>query len=282
MEELERHNSPFGLLQVLQESNGTSRIYLNDYLTQNTYDIIGSNSYSMFTYMLHDLAAAYTPRVDDVLCIGMGIGIVPMSFAREGARVDVVEINPDVVPIAQKHFNFDPSLVHLMIGDGRYIVNQAKKSYDTIILDAFLGDSSPSHLLSREAFEGMRRILEPEGTLVINCFADFEPGKDFFAASLYKTLASVFPSVKIHNARNGGNVFFVASPRSNLEILHPPGTDHLHPAVRSSVEAAMARTVETNPDHGIVLTDNYNPVEFYDAANREHVRKYLAEAVQRY
>jgi hypothetical protein len=29
--------------------------------------------------------------------------------------------------------------------------------------------------------------------------------------------------------------------------------------------------------HGIVLTDDYNPVEYYDAANRENLRKQLAQ-----
>jgi hypothetical protein len=34
--------------------------------------------------------------------------------------------------------------------------------------------------------------------------------------------------------------------------------------------------VETNPQQGRVLTDDYNPVDFYDAANREKMRRYLA------
>jgi predicted membrane-bound spermidine synthase len=282
MEELERRNSEFGMLQVLQEYEGTHRIYLNDFLTQNTYDIIESNSFSMFTYMLHDLAVAYTPRTEDVLCIGLGVGIVPMNFARDGANVDVAEINPAVVQVARDYFGCEPDRLHIVIGDGRYFVNQCRKQYDAIILDAFLGDSSPSHLMTREAFQGMRRILKPDGALVINCFVDFDPGKDFFGASLFKTLSSVFPSVRIHNQHNGGNVFFVASPRPHLRMVRQPGLDHVHPDVKQSVEIAMARTVETNPDHGLILTDDYNPVEYYDAANRESVRKRLAEAARSY
>ena len=38
MTELARRNSAFGLLQVLQDKNSPRRYYLNDYLTQNTYD----------------------------------------------------------------------------------------------------------------------------------------------------------------------------------------------------------------------------------------------------
>jgi hypothetical protein len=39
------------------------------------------------------------------------------------------------------------------------------------------------------------------------------------------------------------------------------------------------RTVaEPEAAHGIVLTDDYNPVEFRDAANREELRRRLAFA----
>lgn len=282
MEELERKNSDFGMLQVLQERNGFRRIYMNDYLWQNTYDISQKKSQSMFTYMLHDLAVAYTPQIQSVLCIGMGVGIVPMDFARAGAKVDLVEINPAVVPIAQTHFNFEPDKFNLIIGDGRYFVNQCTNQYDAIILDAFLGDSSPSHLMTREAFQAMRRVLKPEGVLVINCFGDFEPGRDFLVASLDKTLGSVFASVRCHNDHNGGNVFFAASPKPSMKIVRQTGLDHVHPEVRGAVERAFLRIVPTNPARGLILTDNYNPVEFYDAANREEIRRYLAQAARSY
>ena len=281
MVQIHRSNSNFGLLQVFQSTNGPLRSYLNDYLVQNTYDTNAQKSISMFTYMLHLLAQAYTPRIDDVLCIGLGIGIVPMEFANEGARVDVVEINPAVVPLAQKFFGLRPEKMRISIGDGRYFVNQSQKQYDTIILDAFLGESSPSHLMTKEAFGAMRRILKTNGTLVINCFGDFDRGEDFFVASLEKTLTNVFPSVRLHNERNGGNVLFVASPRPDLKMLHEPDFERVHSECRESVKNAFARIIEAIPEHGIVLTDDYNPVEFYDAANRERIRRNLAQSMRR-
>ena len=273
--ELFRGNSNFGLLQVIQQKDGPHRYYLNDYLTQNTYDTNQQKSISMFTYMLHDLARAYAPRTDDVLCIGMGIGIVPMDFARDGVKVDVVEINPAVVPVAEKFFNFDSSKVKLHIGDGRYFVNRSTNQYDAVILDAFLGDSCPSHLMTRENFAAIRRILKPEGVLVINTFANPDLQVDFFSASLYKTLTNTFTSVRLHHGRNG-NSLFVASARPKLAILHPPTYDHVYAAVREQVRDAFNTIREPNLDHGRVLTDDYNPVEYYDAANRESLRKTLA------
>ena len=279
--ELFRGNSNFGLLQVLQLTGDSRRMYLNDYLVQNIYDTNLQQSTTMFTYMLHDLARAYVPQIQDVLCIGLGVGIVPMNFAKEGIRVDVVEINPAVVPVAQKFFAFDPARVNIHLGDGRHYLATSSKQCDAVILDAFLGDSSPSHLMTREAFSGMRRLLRPGGVLVINCFGDFEPGQDFFVASLEKTLKQVFKDVRIHNERNGGNVFFVAS-QSPLQLSRPSSFEYVHPRARHMVEDAFDRIIETIPEHGMVLTDDYNPVEFYDAANREQIRKNLAFSMKQF
>ena len=278
-EELFRGNSNFGLLQVIQRKDGPERYYLNDYLTQNGWNTDSRQSVYMFTYMLHGLARAYAPRVDKVLCIGMGAGMVPMEFAREGAQVDVAEINPAVVPVATKFFNFEPGKVNLSIGDGRYFVNQCTNRYDAVVLDAFLGDSCPSHLMTREAFTAMRRILKPEGVLVINTFADLDEGHDFFGASLFNTLTNVFSSVKIHAGRSG-NTLYVASPKPDLAFAHAPDFSHVYPALRDVVEDAFSNLREPIPDHGRVLTDDYNPVEFYDAANREAVRRHLAMYVK--
>jgi len=276
--ELYRANSNFGLLQVLQEKNRPRRYYLNDYLTQNTYDINAHQSISMFTYMLHMLAQAYTPRIEDVLCIGLGVGVVPMEFARDGARVDVAEINPAVVPVGEKFFDLQPKRLNISITDGRYFLNRCGRQYDAVILDAFLGDSCPSHLMTREAFTAIRRVLKPEGTLVINTFGDFDPGQDFLAASLSKTLRSVFPAVLIHRGRHA-NTLFVASSNPHLAIVHPPNFEHVHSNCVLEVQEAFETLRETHPGHGMVLTDNFNPVEFYDAKKRETMRRDLANSM---
>ena len=282
MEERFHGNSNFGMLQVFDMND--SRYYLNDYLVQNTYDPDEHQSTSMFTYLLHGLAHVYTSNVNDVLCIGLGVGIVPMEFARDGARVDVVEINPAVVPVAQRWFDLDPGKLNITVADGRSFLNQCAKKYDVVALDAFLGEASPSHLMTREAFTAMRHVLKPGGPLVINSFGNFRDGEDFFTTSLYKTLTNVFTSVRIHTA-TGGNTFYVASDVAKLEFVNPPDLTRVHEHVRSSVEAAYAGVIEPGREYrglalhlknGRVLTDDFNPVDFYDAANREQIRRNLA------
>lgn len=277
-------NSNFGTLQVV-EVNGW-RYFLNDYLVQNNYDPEAKKSVALFTYMLHGLTRCYTANMNDVLCIGLGVGIVPMQFARDGARVDVVEINPAVVPLAEKFFDLDRSKMNIVIEDGRPFLNRCTKKYDAVALDAFLGESSPSHLMSREAFAQIRRVLKPGGVLTINAFASFEENRDFFAASLYKTLTNVFPHVRVHSA-GGGNTFYVASDHSLKKFLREPDLSQVHSSKSTEVSMAYAGVVDPdlvssttrhvlNPDHGRVLTDDYNPVDFYDVANREEIRHRLA------
>jgi len=274
--ELFRGNSNFGQLQVLEQRDGSCRYYLDDFLFQNTYDPARKQSRSCFTYMLSGLARASVSNINDVLCIGLGVGIVPMDFARRGARVDVVEINPAVAPVAARFFDFQRGKINLTIDDGRHFLNRCRQHYDAVILDAFLGDSSPSHLMTSEAFQSMRRVLRPGGALVINSFGNLDPDRDFFSASLDRTLRTVFKSVRTCTSSDGGNLFFVASDRPTTEFAHPPDLQDVHPAVLHEVQAAYVNVVSTTPGHGRVLTDNYNPVEFFDARNRETIRRRLA------
>jgi spermidine synthase len=268
-------NSHFGMLQVVDRPDGSCRFYLNDCLVQNTYDPARKLSVSHFTYALSGLARAYTTNIADVLCIGLGVGIVPMDFAGRGARVDVVEINPAVVPVAVRFFGLQTNKISLTLDDGRHFLNRCRKQYDVVVLDAFLGDSSPSHLLTREAFASIRRVLRPGGTLVINSFGHLEAGRDFFTASLNNTLKAVFPSVIAHTSGDGG-IFFAASDRPSLAFVHPPDLSNVHPEVLEDTRATYAGVVDPIPEDGRVLTDDYNPAEFYDARNREEFRRRLA------
>ncbi len=277
--EVYRANSSFGLLQVVDLSEDY-RIYLNDLLAQNTINPRTGQSESLFTHLLYGLARGYAPAARDVLAIGLGVGIVPMQFAREGARVDVVEINPAVLPVAERFFGFDPNAVHVILGDGRFVAATTTNRYDVIVLDAFLGESPPSHLMTREAFTALRRCLRPDGVLVMNAFGDFAPGRDFLIGSLRKTLRAVFRSVRLHASGNG-NVFLVASDRPELKLTGALDTRHIPPRLRGQARAAWAGAPHLRPEAGIVLTDDFNPADFRDALNREQLRRQLALSLER-
>lgn len=280
-QEVYRANSNFGRLQVFNRKDGTARFYFNDFLTQNTYDPSTQRSTSLFTYLLHGLARGYRSHLEDVLCIGVGVGIVPRQFAHEGVRVQAVEINPAVIPLAEKHFNFDAKQVQLTVDDGRHFLNAGTNRFDAIVLDAFLGDSSPAHLMSREALAAMHRRLKPDGVLVMNTFGANEPGRNFFPASLAKTLAVVFRNVRVHASGNG-NVFFAASDQNPMELKTPPPLADVPSHLQDGVRSAWNTLLKLDPADGLVLTDDYNPVDYYDSANREEFRRQMALSMRRH
>ena len=338
---LYRSNSNYGELQVIGYPAGKDGEpgsylelqYLNDQLIQNTYDPRLKKSRSHFTGALRWLAHAYTPRIERALCIGMGVGVVPMQFVNtppevDTIKTDVVEINGAVVPIAEKYFDFNASKVNLTIGDGRQFINATPHRYDAIVLDAFLGDSSPSHLMTREAFLEMREHLTEQGVLVINTFGESTTQRQFFASSLYQTLQSAFGEARVRVHASGlGNVFFVATRAEKLVAHRPPhppdeaaaeqlaaiaaadyekesdrdsaineqwllwiaasATDHLpfyneHPGPRVTAALGLMwfkhRTYD--PHEGIILTDDFNPVDFHEASNRDANRRGLIRMLQ--
>jgi spermidine synthase len=277
--EIYRANSNFGRLQVLERTDGSLRYYFNDYLAQNTYAPATKRSMSLFTYALHEFARGYRPNPTDVLCIGLGIGIVPMQFAREGARVQAVEINPAVLPMAERFFDFDRSKIALAFDDGRHFLNRDPRHYDAIVLDAFLGDSSPAHLMSREAFTAMQRRLKPGGVLVMNTFGDNAPGRNFFSASLAKTLATVFRQVRVHAAGNG-NVFLVAGNAEAFTLPPEPPLTDAPAEVQGQLRSAWTTHLTFDPSDGLVLTDDYNPADYFDAHNRELFRQNMARSLR--
>jgi spermidine synthase len=316
---LYRGNSNYGELLVIEYRDGENveRRYLNDQLIQNTYDPKTGQSRALFSGALRWFAHAYTPKLDSALCIGMGVGIVPMQLAADGVAVDVAEINGTVVPMAEQHFGFDSSKVNVIVSDGRQFLNQTDKRYDAIILDAFLGDSTPSHLMTQEAFTSILEHLSPTGVLVINCFGESTDQRQFFAASLDKTLRSVFVGkhrVTVH-ASGQGNVFFVATRAGKLVKHRPPAAPNAearermaalvedsairtewytwwqqangtgpffseHSQMQEELGLAWKKERVYDPNVGSILLDDFNPVEFHDAHNREANRRGLMNFIQ--
>jgi hypothetical protein len=109
----------------------------------------------------------------------------------------------------------------------------------------------------------------------MNAFGDFDAGKDFLLASLADTLAVVFKSQRVHAAGNG-NVFFVASDQPALNPRQLPDFNQFPDSVRDMAERAFANQPTPEAAHGLVLTDDFNPVDVRDAANREDLRRRLA------
>lgn len=277
-DELFRKNTPFGELRVWQNRSSGVRFYATDLIVQNEYDPKRRQSIDPFTYALHALPRLYGAHPRNVLCIGLGIGSVPMLYENDGAHVDVMEINPIVPQVARAFFGFAPRDMNILIGDGRQLLSRSTSMYDVILLDAFVGESSPFHLITSEVFELIRAHLQPGGLLVINNFGDPKDGGGYLVAALHTTLRSVFRDVRIHHS-GGASVFIVASAEAELIAAGKPTLDDVHPHALPVVVHALEHTI--SPAGGALLTDDFNPADYFDAGNQEYIRRVTAVALRR-
>lgn len=132
----------------------------------------------VFVYTRMMMGALYlNPQPRNILIVGLGGGVLPMALTKmfPDARIDIAEIDPAVVKVAQRFFGFNPSLqVQVIEEDGRVFVKRAGKSgqrYDLIMLDAFDHEYIPEHLLTREFLLEVKTLLTADGVLAANTFS---------------------------------------------------------------------------------------------------------------
>ena len=113
--------------------------------------------------------------------IGLGVGTLA-AYGRPGDTFQFYEIDPLVAHLAVSQFTYlesCPARVDLAIGDGRLLLERdTGPLFDILVLDAFLGDSIPIHLLTREAFDLYFRRVKPSGMLAVhisNRYVDLLP-----------------------------------------------------------------------------------------------------------
>ncbi|WP_455221920.1 hypothetical protein, partial [Kaarinaea lacus] len=112
-------------------------------------------------------------------------------------------------------------------------------------------------------------------------------GENFMTASVVKTFKQVFDQVEIYPAfrvtetKGIGNVIIVAyngEPRDFQPVDNSIFT--IHPFFEKTIRENLGTRFYFPADtHAIVLTDNYNPIDFYDFWLRELVRKMILDTI---
>jgi spermidine synthase len=233
-----------------------------------------------YTDYLH-LGLLFTPPVRHVLFVGLGGGTTQSRFFHDypDAQIDVVEIDPAVVETTRKYFALpDSPRLSVHVQDGRLWIRRTTQRYDLIVLDAYLIDTIPFHLATREFYEDAAAHLTSGGAVESNVIgATYGPRSQLFRA-FYKTFRSVFPTVYVFPVDG-------ASPALQNLIIVGSTASALSPAeVRARAAAAVAqgrvridgfaqdaaelydRPIETRDVP--LLTDDYAPTDALLASYR--------------
>lgn len=200
-----------------------------------------------------------------IFVAGLGGGSIPAALHHlyPDAHIDVAEIDPAVVDVAERFFEFevdDRLVVEEM--DARVFVRRALKKglrYDYILLDAFNADYIPEHLMTREFLEECRELLSEDGVLVANTFS---------TSRLYGSESVTYEAAFgwILSFRGPGSNRIIVTARSP----EAPETDLLFIRAESFpvdlqsvgvdiVKTANRLTSRDWSDRARVLTDEYSP-----------------------
>ena len=208
------YTSVFGNIKVVEirprdETAIPVLAYIQDGLIQNRATPDGV-SVSMYTHVLEALAHAFVPGAADVVVLGLGAGIVPADFRRDGLEVSVVEINTDALDAATRFFRFNPDGIALYWEDARTFARRCRSRYDIVVVDLFQNDNTPDYLLTAEFFRDLRRCTRAGGAMIMNAFFDFQNEEPNLR--LLATIAAAF-----------GRVFEFRSVSANAFVVATTG-----------------------------------------------------------
>lgn len=143
----------------------------------------------------------FVPRPHDVLVVGAGTGNDVAAALRHGAEhVDAVEIDPVILGMGRRYHPEQPYAspkVNTYVDDARAFFTKTGKKYDLIVF-GFLDSSTlltsfsslrlDNYVYTRESFEAARKLLKPDGTLVLA----FAVTRGYVADRLFVTLTDAF------------------------------------------------------------------------------------------
>ena len=242
--------------------------------------------------MLH-LPLVFNPEARTVLLVGGGGGVVPTIFRRDYPELsmDIVELDPSVVEVAERYFGFEPQgeRTRTIVQDGRVYMRDCTKQYDVILLDAFTGGRPPFHLLTREFLELVKARLSERGVVHLNIISALSDDdvKGRLYRSMHNTFREVFGKDRVYvfpkwydprwgtsRARNYGiNIELIATKRATIPC--PLTKDHvvakaqrLHRSGRIKIASIPTHAGNYQPaerdkafPNDPILTDDFAPVD---------------------
>jgi spermidine synthase len=204
-------------------------------------------------------------EINRLAVIGLAAGTIPKQYVRvfgQDLLVDGIELDGEIIQAGIDYFALDEPNINLIVGDGRYQLNQLTNRYDVITIDAYKVPYIPWHLTTQEFFEEVRDHLTETGVVAMN--VGRAPQDRSLIDAMTATLQTVYPTVHAIDVPGSLNTILVATMQpTTLENLRDNGAQlagSVDPLLRAAVETAVTNHVPNNPSD-IIFTDERAPVE---------------------
>lgn len=141
------------------------------------------------------LVFALRPSIRRVLVIGLGAAMLPKQLLRDypELKIDVVEIDPEVVRVARRFFGLGADRrIRIRIADARRFLADPTPRYDFIVVDAYAGDEIPRSLISRAFIASVRKRLTAVGVMAVNVLSVTRGPKSATFRTFSRAMAAEF------------------------------------------------------------------------------------------
>lgn len=223
----------------------------------------------------YHLIRHFKPDFQNTLMIGGAGYSFPRDYLRKypNARMDVVEIDPQMTEIARRFFKLeDNPRLNIIHQDGRIFLNNAESNkYDAVLMDAF-GSlfSVPFQLTTIEAVREINRVLKDDGIVIFNLGGAIKGDLSQFLQAEFKTYKQIFPQVYVfkvnapYTDEQWQNLIIVASKSKETSLINNDG----------EISDLLNHLYKNNfPLETPILTDDLAPVEYYNSFAQSVYRK---------
>lgn len=170
---------------------GGARYMLSDGTVHTMIDTLSGDCIHRGPVAL-DLLKLLRPGRDSMLVLGLRGGALPLSFARAGWRVSVVEPDAGASAAAQL-VSFKPGETPLVRAGPREFLRRDTRHYSVVVVDTFGDSEMPFTLCTREFFATLGARLRPDGIAAV--LVETHGWADPLVGSLAATMRESFPHV---------------------------------------------------------------------------------------
>jgi spermidine synthase len=144
------------------------RVLIQDGVILSVAVPVGDPSFGYWTAMLPE----GTPR--DALLLGFGAGTLAHLMARRfpGIRIVGVDIDPDVIEFARRHFDLAVPNLEIVIRDAFVYAEECRQPFDYVAVDLFCGRAFQRHALAKRFLRRLATTAGSAGEIVFNLFKD--------------------------------------------------------------------------------------------------------------
>ena len=261
----------YGWVRVVDDERKGFRLLLSDSSVLSAMEIAHGRTLLGYQMILGLVPHVFRPTANQALLIGLGGGHVARDLKEKGLATDTIEIDPIVADMAQKYFHFKPT-GEFIVGDARYEIKKLNKHYDFIIHDCFTGGSEPTHMLTVEMLSQLRNMLSEQGVLALN-YVGFTNGDGADAVtSVYKTLASLLPNIRVFTTEKGEFTDFIFLASKQPLLLDKNNQD-------KAAQWLLTHEYAMTDTGGIIITDDFNPMESMQVRKAESYRKIFMDRI---